>query len=472
MMQANEKKLQIAVDDDGLNVLDNAVVKIDSVTLEYDKVFSKLSKKEMDLAAALFCLFNKKEFQELYSKRKRQFEEIARANGVNTKMSDHGVIVSHYGLKKVAGLSGNNRITAKAYATYLNKLKEFLFSARYPIQTLITGEGGTSHKIVTYVTVFGNIMDVDNGESLVIPITDEAVHVFDNFFPGQSFTVFALQKFESLKSTYAKILFLKLILYKNKNGWEASKEDIIRIFGLSTGTRKNPNSPFYNFIKILRKICDEIEDTNVFSNVTPILLKGNLKGHSVIKGIRFVATRKEVATKISVAHRPVVLSVNVWSVTRTTEVNPATNLPIIVEKKEIELRRIKCPKCDGKIACWPDKDNKQYYFCCENSRWWKQKIGEEMPGNGTCDFFASTEPESKSLTKENCGDAYQKIIDWLLDNTGWKNEKYHVEKQNIDGTDQFKYVGDYLTPAMTAHNNQVDKITSQNTDITAPFPIE
>lgn len=462
-----EKNVKSIVND--VSVLDNAVVKIDSVTLDYDEVFCKLSKKEMNLAVAVFCLFNQKESQELYSKRKAQFEElISSTSNVKSKLPENGIVTSHYDLKRVAGLSGNNRVTAKAYKKYLTQLKKFLFSARYPIQTLMTGDDDKTHKMTTYVTVFGNIIDIDGGDSLVVPLMDEAVHVFDNFFPGQAFTIFALQRFESLNSAYAKILFLKLILYKNKNGWEASKEDIIRIFGLTGGTKKNPNTPLYNFMKILPKICDEVENTGVFSNVRYVVVKGNVKGHSAIKKLRFLATRKIALTKSSVSHKPDVITVATWSVSKETEIDPKTSLPGIVEKKILKKRNIKCPHCGGKVACWADKENKQYYFCCENSKWWKNKLGNDMTGNGTCEFFASTnKPES---FRTNCGEAYQRIIDWLLDNTTWQDEEYHVEKEYIGKTDQFKYVGNYLTPQMSAHNMIIDnKKISDNDD---PFPIE
>lgn len=454
---------------DNLSVLDNAIVKIDSVTLDYDEVFCKLSKKEMNLAVAIFCLFNKKESQELYTKRKAQFETLISTSNVKSKLPENGIVTSHYDLKQIAGLSGNNRVTKKAYEKYLTQLKKFLFSARYPIQSLVTGEDGKTHKFITYVTVFGNIIDIDGGESLVVPLTDEAIHVFDNFFPGQAFTIFALQKFESLNSAYAKILFLKLILYKNKNGWEASKEDIIRIFGLTGGTRKNPNTPFYNFTKILPKICDEVESTGVFSSVSYTLVRGNIQGHSVIKKIRFLATRKKTISKSTVTHRPQVISVFGWSVLNETEIDSKTSLPGLVEKKKLKKRNIKCPKCGGKIACWSDKDNMQYYFCCENSKWWKNKLGNDMAGNGTCEFFAATD-KAESLSIANCGTAYQQIIDWLLDNTDWQSEKYHVEKQYVDESNQFMFVGKYITPQMTAHNIAIKNNNPLFDD--DPFPKE
>ena len=451
---------------DALDALDNPIVKMDSVTLGYEDLLCDLSKREMDLAAAVFCLFNNTAPQELYKDRKQELEEVINTGGtIKRKLPTYGIIVSHLQLKNVAGFAGTNRIKNDVYKNYIERLKKFLFGARFPIQVSIEGKDGKKHKYVTSVTVFGDIIDIDDGESLVIPLTDDAVHVFGNFFPGQSFTIFELEKFKSLNSSYAKMIFLKSIIFKNSHGWEATKDEIIRYFGLKRGTRKNPSASFYNFVRRLPQICDEVANTGVFSKIKPEVQKGNTKGHSVIKGIRFNVFPK-LKTLSMVQHKPTIIKVMDWSEKSDTIDDPVTQLPQIVVIKKLVARTVKCPKCGGKVECWTDKDNQQYYFCCEHSKFWQDKLGAGRDG-AVCTFFASTD-KPDSLTKAKLGESFFKVINWLLDNTAWHNDKYNVDKEYINGSDIFKYVGNYLTPKMESHNKVVSKKIKDEDD--SPFP--
>ena len=96
---------------DALDALDNPIVKMDSVTLGYEDLLCDLSKREMDLAAAVFCLFNNTAPQELYKDRKQELEEVINTGGtIKRKLPTYGIIVSHLQLKNVAGFAGTNRI--------------------------------------------------------------------------------------------------------------------------------------------------------------------------------------------------------------------------------------------------------------------------------------------------------------------------------------------------------------------------
>lgn len=442
-----------------VNLAANALVKIDNATLDLDSEFAKFSKKEMDIAFILFASFS-------------SLDTVLDTVKVNNSM-EKAIVLQNQHIKELCGLySKTRRISKKDYKAYVDKVKAFFRKAEFTVHFVIEDENGKKHIIEGTAPIFGPILDVDNGEALLITLYPKANNVFFDFLPKVSFSKFLLRKFLDLKFIYSKILFYKLINYKRRYGWTVSVDDLVKEFNLNTKTRRN------NFYVRLNEYVNDVLATGYFEKIEPVIhRKKEGVSNSPVVSIEFKVIPKESAFNV---HKkipqkiPLKISV-VTKITRDMPVDDGSNLPRMQQVINFEKKEVSCPYCKdrgGKIVHWVD-GNHNDCFACTHSKYWANKLDKEDEVN--CNFFAST-ANANSLTKKNLKGSYDHIHDWLADNTHYEDEKRNITKEDC-GNGNYYFRGN-ITPAMEKHNIDMDKINDAAGDkddqdnINPPFPFE
>lgn len=429
----------------------DALVKIDNATLDFDSEFAKFSKKEMDIAFILFAAFSSLDTVTLNAN-----DDVRKA-----------IVLQNQHIKELCGLyTKTRRITKKDYQAYIKKVKIFFRRAEFYVHFVIKDDSGKEHIVTGTTPIFGPILEVDDGEAILVTLDPKANNVFSNFLPKVSFSKFLLKKFLDLKSVYSKILFYKLINYKRRYGWTVDVEDLKKDFNLSTKTRLN------NFYVRLNEYINDVLETGYFEAITPIFhRKKEGINNSPVVSIEFIVTPKEsafIAKKQLVQKMPVQVSVVIKRIITSPEMKDGDLIPTLHDTVKYEEKHIICPYCGGNIVHWIDKKNNDC-FACANSNYWAEKLNKENEAH--CNFFATT-ANVNTLSQKNLRGIYELIHNWLADNTDRENEKRNIIKEDY-GDGYFIYKGK-ITPAMEQHNEQIRNANKHLKDEmdAPPFPIE
>lgn len=431
-----------------IKLAENALVKMDNASLDFDREFAKFSKKEMDIAFIIFASFSSM--------------DTIRKDDVQKS----SIILQNQHIKELCGLyTKTRRISKNKYNEYVTNLKNFFRKAEFKVHMVIEDASGEKHTVTGTAPMFNEILEIDGGSALVVTLNENSKNVFSDFLPNVSFSKFLLKKFLDLRHVYSKILFYKLVNYKHRNGWIVSVDELRKDFNLDTKTKLN------NFYVRLNDYAADVVATGYFKSINPVFHRESAAKNSPVVAIEFkvvpvLASFNESKSnaKAELKTLPEQITVVTKKIKTTTVFDPENQLPKLCEIPEFIEKTVKCPLCRGNVVHWVDK-HKNDCFACSNSKYWANRLNKEC--EASCNFFAST-ADVESLSEKNLKGSYEKIHDWLIDNKDVDLEARKIIKEDY-GDGNYFYRGN-ITPAMEQHNERLSKGISDKMDDDSPFP--